>query len=641
MFHHKHPLSLIDLQIDDLTYLDEEEDDVKQEIEAKQEFRCRCNRCGEEINWFHRYYYNCNECSSGYSIHKFCAEVPATLAHHPSHIAHTLILLLQRDFRWWCRICYTYHEPEELGYRCSSGCDFSTDVKCVVEWLKNNIIHHPSHIHPLVPITREITCLCDACGKKHEGIFYQCITCATFLINSDCAFLPRKLKIEDATDGCFCHTHPLTLAYSFPKADQRAKHRPRCRVCGKSFNDTENLWMYKCDDCRYYTHLDCATTKGERGLGKSIKNFEDANYPDLLYFPLPDQKDSLLKEIFFKQMASSPTPVNILQHRSHPHPLILVDHDDTKSCDHLLHNPMKKIELLCNGCLRPITDMPFYKCSTTATANEHCNDFVLHEWCTRLPDQVLDHPAHPQHPLLLLPNASHHHKLLGVFKCRVCNLRCNGFVYSCGECDYHIDVNCAFIPDKIVHEAHPNHLIQRVQSRPSRESCRSCLRSFDENGFSYSCPTCEFDLHPECALFLPQTIRHRFDKHPMKLSYFPIENHKSLYFCDVCEEEFDPERWFYHCYDCVQSTHSACSPIILDCKRAAPYYLRISEFLNIKFGGIHIIEDHPHPVSLDQGIESDGKCNQCGCSLWYKMIFKCLECKYVIHFKCCKSFNGW
>ncbi|KAJ9548437.1 hypothetical protein OSB04_020980 [Centaurea solstitialis] len=504
MFNHQHPMNLIDLQIDDLTYEDEEEDDVKQEIAAKQEFRCRCNRCGEEINWYHRYYYNCNQCI--YSIHKFCAQLPATLEHHPSHVVDHPLILFQREEDWQCYICETYHEPEELGY-----------------W-----------------------------------IFYQCTTCPTFFLHRDCAFLPRKLKIQGATDGFFSHTHPLTLAYSFPTADREAKHNPTCRVCDKSFlYENENLWIYKCEDCRYYTHLDCATARDEPfmsifstpGLGKTIKNFDDADYPDLLYCPLPDQTDSLLKHIFFKQMPSSPNKT--LHHKSHPHPLILVDHDDTKSkalisaCDLLIHNPMKKIELLCNGCLRPITHMPFYKCTTTPNQEECCDDFVLHEWCTRLPNQVLDHPAHPQHPLLLLSNASQHHKVLGVFFwCGVCRLRCNGFVYSCVECDYHIDVNCAFMPDKILHDAHPNHLINwRVQSR------RAAPR--------------------------------------------------------------------------------------------APYPLPIPEFLNIKFGGIHNIEVHPHPVSFDQGIERDGHCHRCWSSLWYMMIFKCLQCKYVIHIECCKSFKNW
>ncbi|KAJ9548216.1 hypothetical protein OSB04_020759 [Centaurea solstitialis] len=495
MLKHQHPLSLIDLQLDDLDYEEEEEDDdVKQELTAKREFQCQCERCGKEINWFHRYYYKCDECL--YSIHKFCEEVPATLK-HPSHIAHTLILL-QRKVNWRCNICRTNHEPEDLRYRCSE-CDFDIDLKCVMEWLKNNIIHHPSHMHPLVPITRDIMCECDACGKKHEGIFYQCTTCPSFLINKDCAFLPKKLKIQDATDDFFFHTHPLTLAYSFPKADQEAKHNPRCRVCGKFFDENENLWIYKCEDCRYYTHLDCATARGEPfmsifstpGFGKTIKNFEDADYPDLLHFPLPDQTDSLLKHMFLKQMTSPPRASNILQqHRSHPHPLILVDDTKSKAESSCLHNPMKKIE------------------------------FVL--------------PMKSAMTLFFMSGASAY-----PIKCSITQVTLN-------------------IPS-----------------------------------FSYQMPL-------------------------IMISF-----------------------WFYHCYDCGQSIHSACSPIILDCKKAAPYNLRISKFLNIKFGGIHNIEDHSHPVSFHQGIESDGDCDRCSSSLWYEISFKCLECKYAIHFKCCEGFNGW
>ncbi|KAI3772566.1 hypothetical protein L6452_03755 [Arctium lappa] len=651
---HEHPLSLIDLELEHSQLQEEydEDNETDGDMVAIEDFKCTCNRCGHEINEHHRYYYKCSD-SCDYAIHKFCFDLPPTLKHE-SHNDHILTLLHRKSY-WHCNVCRKQHEPQEISYQCPS-CDFDVDISCALTADKKTI-YHPSHKHPLLPITIPILCECGACGKKHQGIFYHCITCSNFFIHTDCFLLPKKLLIQRTTHDEFSHTHPLAIEYSFPTTVQAAKFDPRCRVCGDFFND-ENLWIYTCDKCRYYAHLDCATSREEpfmfifssAGFGKTIKNFADADYPDLLYFPFPDQTYSILKHIFFKKMASpsNTTYERNLQHMSHQHPLILVgtqggNNEITKPSSSKVqplscHNPMKKIELLCNGCLRPITNMPFYKC---ANEDKSC-DFVLHEWCTWLPDQVPNYPGHPQHSLVLLPNAPH--KFCGVFKCVVCRLRCNGFVYSCVECEYHIDVSCAFIPDKIVHEAHPNHLIWRVQSRPSKKRCRSCVRGFDETGFSYSCPTCEFDLHPDCALLLPQTIRHKFDKHPMKLSYFPIENHKSQYFCEVCEEEFDPEYWFYHCYDCVQSIHSACAPLILECKRApvaSRFPKRIYKLLNIKFGGIHNIEDHSHPVSFDQGIESDGDCNNCWDLVWYKLIFKCLQCKYVIHFECCKSFNNW
>lgn len=138
-------------------------------------------------------------------------------------------------------------------------------------------------------------------------------------------------------------------------------------------------------------------------------------------------------------------------------------------------------------------------------------------------------------------------------------------VVSCG---YDVDVSCAFIPEEITHQAHPNHLLKRVQSRPKRKRCCSCLIRFGKDEFSFSCDSCDFNLHPGCALLLTESIRHKFDKHPMKLSYLPIENHKNKYFCEICEEDFNPERWFYHCNECVQSMHTCCTPFLLECEGA-------------------------------------------------------------------------
>ncbi|KAI3772568.1 hypothetical protein L6452_03757 [Arctium lappa] len=260
MFEHQHPLSLVDLQLDDLNYEEEEEDDdddKKHDLTIKQELRCQCDKCDQEINWLHRYYYKCDQCV--YSIHKFCAQLPPTLE-HASHIAHTLFPF-QLNFNWRCDICQTRHDRKDLLYRCPQ-CYFYIDVSCALKWLKSNIIHHPSHMHPLICMTKRIMCECDACGKEHKGIFYQCTTCPSLFFHSDCVFLPKKLLIQDATDDFFNHTHPLTLAYSYPKADQKAKFYPRCRVCFNTFLN-ENLWIYKCDKCRYYAHLDCATAREE------------------------------------------------------------------------------------------------------------------------------------------------------------------------------------------------------------------------------------------------------------------------------------------------------------------------------------------------------------------------------------------
>ncbi|KAJ0680092.1 putative chromatin regulator PHD family [Helianthus annuus] len=641
VFEHEHPLNLIDLWLEHLQYEEEHEEDEEEnedELVAKQEFKCMCSRCDEEINWYHRYYYTCGQCK--YSIHKFCAELPEKMENicHP----HTLYFL-QRYVPWRCNVCRSHHEPHDLRYRCSE-CDFDVDVKCATKRLQKHIIHHPSHKHPLVCIPKQLLYECDACGKEHKGVFYQCLKCSGPFIHSHCAFLPKKLQIQRYTNDCFDHIHPLNLAYTFPKADQKSKFNPLCRVCRHGFSN-ENLWIYKCEKCRYYTHLDCATSRNEPfmsiltspGTGKTIKNYEDAEHPNLLHLPFPDPSYSLLKHLFFKENGGSSTCKT-----HHQHPLTLVDagcRDITiptssrkKSISY--HDPMKRIQLLCDVCVRPITSGPIYVCDNEGQCN-----FVLHEWCSRLPAELKDHPAHRQHTLILHSKAPPH-KFFGVFLCDACRLPCNGFAYCCMDCNnFIIDVHCAFLPKEITHTIHPNHLLSMVYHGDSDNRCRMCGYTYPSN--SFDCHTCnDFRLHIGCALFIPETTRNKCDKHPMKLSYFPIENHKSDYFCEVCERELNPEIPFYHCHECMQSMHTACAPSILQYETYDEYPTGVYEFVNVKFGGRYENSKvHPHPLSFVQGIQDDGRCHEDGWRLQFQMIFKCLTCEFAVDYDCCRSMS--
>ncbi|XP_071739015.1 uncharacterized protein [Rutidosis leptorrhynchoides] len=500
---HEHPLCLIDMQPDYPQY-EEEYDDETDDLIRKQVFQHKCDRCNKEINWFHRYYYKCaNSCD--YLIHNSCAELPLTLT-HTSHSEHNLILfqLNYNFFYWSCGICEGgTHEGDTVCYQCHE-CELRVGVHCAMSWVKDRTIYHPSHQHLLVATLDEHECKCDACGEEHSGIFYMCTTCVNYFIHTECALMPELLSIQQATKNNYSHYHLLTLSYSFPREYQEAEFDPPCRVCDRRFRDVK-LWIYKCEKCRYYAHLAC-TRPGpkftsyfsyydtSRKKQKKINNF---NHTGLLRLPFPDETCNLLKHYFSKESGneSRETTEAALQYSVHQHPLILVTTSSTSNLI-LCHNPMKKLQLLCNGCLRPITSMPFYKCANYEDQN--CT-FVLHEWCTQLPDKLQEYPGHPEHTLTLYSNAPS--KFLSVFICGVCNLPCNGFVYSCVQCDYHIDVNCGFIPEQVEHEAHPNHILVRGMAHP------------------------------------------------------------------------------------------------LEC---------VYEYVNIKFGTIHKIQDHPHDLSLVQGIDSDG-----------------------------------
>ncbi|KAM0063450.1 putative chromatin regulator PHD family [Helianthus debilis subsp. tardiflorus] len=538
---HEHPLTLIDLN-PKYPY-DEQVYDDEKDLINNQAFQCLCDRCDEEITYYHRYYYKCDQCD--YSLHKSCSELPTTLK-HASHLAHTLFLF-QNESQQKCHVCKCTILDEQLCYYCSP-CMLNICLACGTNKVHHHIIYHPSHKHPLVPTSRSILAVCDACGEKHEGVFYQCFTCFLSFIHEDCVFCPKRLLIQHGTFDKFFHTHPLILTYVFPEVDQQVKFYPKCRVCDKSFTGYENLWIYKCEKCRYYTHLECAYLRSNTSQ-QAVSRITPERHEDdhgVLHLPLSEQNYVKAIDLLFKERNYERS----ITHNSHHHPLTLVD----AQCNDI--TTMNKNDALCNACLVPIVkNTMLYKCKFN---DEGCN-FVLHEWCTRLPGELKDYKGHPHHTLLLLPKAGHE------FICDACKCYGNGFAYSCVQCNYKIDVWCAFIPDKIKHKSHPNHLLSSNHEyyRSSEDNyCRMCLSGFTaDNEISFGCKRCEFHLHAGCALLLPETIRHKYDKHPMSLAYSPIENHEGDYFCEVCEEELNPNACFYHCHECVQSIHTTCAPL--------------------------------------------------------------------------------
>ncbi|PWA50096.1 zinc finger, PHD-type, DC1 [Artemisia annua] len=335
----------------------------------------------------------------------------------------------------------------------------------------------------------------------------------------------------------------------------------------------------------------------------SMRTSKPIKYPDVLHLPFPDQT-SVLKHFYNGESGSRAFETN-LTHPLHRHPLTLVGNDITKTPTSSKikasssHDSMKMVEVLCNACIRPITNMSFYKCTAS---DEGCN-FVLHAWCTRLPTEVTIylHYNYKKHTLKLLPQFPR--DSLGLFYCDFCELACNGFVYSGIVKGYYFttDVHCGTQP-------------------------------------FYECSTCKFYLHPKCALLWPDTIRHKFDKHhPMTLRYFPVENYSGDYFCEVCEEEFNPNAAFYHCDQCVYSMHPACCVST----ETFPFFLDrgVDQHDNVKFGDMFMVTSHPHAVSFCRGVESDGECSKCGVHLQDKFILKCSHCKFAIDRECVKKYD--
>ncbi|KAD2805090.1 hypothetical protein E3N88_38467 [Mikania micrantha] len=189
---------------------------------------------------------------------------------------------------------------------------------------------------------------------------------------------------------------------------------------------------------------------------------------------------------------------------------------------------MKRVQLLCDGCVKPIMEIPFYICYQRT--DEQCF-FVLHEWCAKLPTKIEGYDGHPQHTLVLLPKIPD--EFFGVFKCAICFFASNGFAYGCTMCKYYVDINCSFIPKEITHDSHTDHILSKVNpsAKLINRFCNACNTGMD-NEFGFHCPSCDFYIHVECALFLPKIIKHKCDQHPLSLRYEPVQNQLGEYFCE-------------------------------------------------------------------------------------------------------------
>ncbi|GJW85428.1 zinc finger, PHD-type containing protein [Tanacetum coccineum] len=381
----------------------------------------------------------------------------------------------------------------------------------------------------------------------------------------------------------------------------------------------------------------------ESGTSAVSKNYSDSEYSDLLHLPFPNQTDAL--NHFHGESGSKAFETN-LTHPFHRHPLTLVDTpycsndiNTTPSSSRIttssIHDSMKMVEVVCNACIRPIKNIPFYKC----TASDDGCDFVLHALCTRLPAKVKTMYYSHTYNFKLLPQAPY---FVGLFRCYFCDLLCNGFVYYWEEEDLEVDVHCALNPQCITHKSHPNHLLVLSKLGPSAENyCRLCL-SDAKKQLVYNCEHCKFTIHSKCAVMWPDTISHKYDKHQLTLRYFPVENYNGDYFCEVCEEEFNPNGAFYHCDQCVQSMHLACCVSIPQKETTYTPFCPdkgVAEFDNVKFGDRFKVNGHPHVVSLSRGVESDGRCAKCGSDLEDKLILKCLQCKFAIDIDCADRYD--
>ncbi|KAL0719946.1 hypothetical protein Bca4012_069270 [Brassica carinata] len=132
-----------------------------------------------------------------------------------------------------------------------------------------------------------------------------------------------------------------------------------------------------------------------------------------------------------------------------------------------------------------------------------------------------------------------------------------------GPDNVHVDVHCSFISESFVHNGHLHPLYFVITKKERR--CNACRR-IPDGYYMLTCSDCDFDLCLYCST-LPEKIWHISDEHPLTL-YYGGKEATGKNWCEVCEMELDPSKWFFTCSDCGVTFHVGC--VLGDFSRLTP-----------------------------------------------------------------------
>ncbi|XP_041020766.1 uncharacterized protein LOC121262376 [Juglans microcarpa x Juglans regia] len=167
----------------------------------------------------------------------------------------------------------------------------------------------------------------------------------------------------------------------------------------------------------------------------------------------------------------------------------------------------------------------------------------------------MQHPLHPEHTLEITK---------GLWEnCHDCGEKCKGvYVYHCSSCEFYLHPKCALLALTIKAESHdhPLSLLRRSLSF----TCDTCGEKRNPC-MSYFCITCSFMIHTQCALF-PLNLKVTRHDHPLSLNlkYFPrLNQSENREICQLCVRKVDTKYKAYYCSSCDFAAHPRCATKIM------------------------------------------------------------------------------
>ncbi|XVF43551.1 hypothetical protein PTKIN_Ptkin02bG0049100 [Pterospermum kingtungense] len=428
-------------------------------------------------------------------------------------------------------------------------------------------IEDKGHRHPFTLFLRPFPFTCDACGIEGNRFPYMCSSCS-LLVHKECISLPRTIKF-------MWHEHPISHTYFLPRHESKNWD---CVVCLKGVNMEHG--SYSCSNCHFVVHVNCVLKRKnwyyvietDKQLGDILALLSDMNS----FTVIERNKDGEATEI---------------KHFSHVHNLMLSD-------------KVVKDDKYCDGCMLSISDS-FYYCSL-------CEIF-FHKICAEFPKKKHDWFHFCQLPYILISGQ--------FFKCSDCLYVSNGLAYKCERCETQMCMRCSNLLDTVTCQGHEHPLSFYVEYEGQCNACGENRRG------AFKCKECNFAVGGDC-IDLPCTIRHKCDEHLLTLTYHDDDTYSKRQFCDVCEEDRNPNLWFYHCAICDTCVHPRC-------------VLGRGRYPYMKLGKRYEFKDHPHPLTLVKKMYYYPECSACD-KHCLDLALECQEptCGYIIHWDCFGSSSG-
>lgn len=500
-----------------------------------------------------------------------------------------------------CQECHddTMYHSEVRNYRC---------IECSMEWhhscvpTKDEYVEHPCHPSHLLklllqgPPSYSSNGNCSLCQRKLSNFVFQCTIC-DFSIDMNCKNKSPLVKVYSTK----CHNHPLTLmardvSFTCNACGKHGERNPYvCLPCSLMFH-------YECIDLPYVININRHEHRVSHAnvlrpgnwvceICRQVINWRYGAYscnkcPDFFVHSRCATRNDVwdgaeLKDVPEEVLDTAPFKViseGVINHFSHEEHNLLLIEDVIK-------------DVRCEACARPISSEKHYNCT-------ECS-YILHEECANLPLKRRHGLSTSMLSLFFGKN----------FKCVACHRYGYGFGYTDGE-DVQLDVRCASTSCFRQHKLHPHTLFLTTVEHGTCVSCD------DNKSYVLGCVECEYSLDFKCAT-LPLVIKHKFDAHYLVLRSGEVATGK--YWCEICETETNPNKWFYTCDYCGVVCHIDC--VVGDSLNLKPgsvvtatkYETMLGIFVTAKKYEIEaVLNDH----------NSRPKCYSCGSRCRFPMAYK-------------------